>query len=143
MKKTILPLLSFMLLGGNLIAQTFSKDSTSKQVHKGYKESIFPGGKEAWINYVQSNVNGALGKYILNPKGLPKVQQSAYVTFKVDKDGSITDVVVTNAAELNPKLVEEALRVIKSSPKWTPAMSDGEFITEKGTQTITWEHGKK
>ncbi len=101
-----------VVVGTGLRAQKQVNDS-SKQMHKGYKESVFPGGKEGWINYVQSNVNGALGKYIPNPQGLQKVQQSAYVTFKIGADGSITDVEVTNATELNPKLVEEALRVIK------------------------------
>lgn len=109
---------------------------------KGYKDAIFPGGKEGWLKYVERNVNGSLGKLIPNPKELERVQQSAFVSFIVDTDGVVRDVIVTNYSSLHPKLVEEAIRVIKGSPKWKPAMSNGQFIRYKGIQTITWEHGK-
>lgn len=131
MKKIVLSLILFVSCLTILSAQ-----------EKGYQDAVFPGGKEGWLKYVETNLNVSLGKYIPNPKGLEKVQQSAYVSFKVDTSGSITDVVVTNADSLHPKLVEEAIRVIKGSPKWKPAMSNGGFVTSKGIQTITWQHGK-
>lgn len=38
--------------------------------------------------------------------------------FTIDEDGFVTDVHVTQS--LDPRLDEEAVRVIKSSPRWTP-----------------------
>jgi periplasmic protein TonB len=54
------------------------------------------------------------------------IQGSVFVTFIVEKDGSIGGVAPLNNA---PKILEkEALRVISSMPKWTPGMKNGKPV---------------
>lgn len=57
-----------------------------------------------------------------------KVQGRVYVQFVVEKDGSITDVKVIRGRELGNGIPEEAVRVVKAMPKWTPAMMDGKVV---------------
>lgn len=56
-----------------------------------------------------------------------KESGTAYVTFVVEIDGSITDVVVRNK-DLPQLLQKEAIRVVKASPKWNPGSKNGERV---------------
>jgi TonB family protein len=47
-----------------------------------------------------------------------KIQGRVNVKFAVDSDGSVTDVEAVGAP--NPLLAAEAVRAVKTSPKWTP-----------------------
>lgn len=49
-----------------------------------------------------------------------------FVSFVVEKDGSIQDVKIEKG--VTPALNEEALRVVRSMPKWTPALKDGKEV---------------
>ena len=49
---------------------------------------------------------------------MERIQGRVYVEFTIDVDGSVTDVTLLRG--VHPLLDAEALRVIKSSPKWTP-----------------------
>lgn len=54
------------------------------------------------------------------------IEGAVYVTFIVEKDGSIGGVMPLNKA---PKILEkEALRVISSMPKWSPGMKNGKPV---------------
>jgi outer membrane biosynthesis protein TonB len=63
-------------------------------------------------NYRTPDVEGLRGKVI--------------VSFVVEKDGSIVDVKVIK--DLGYGTGAEAIRVLKLSPKWTPAMQDGKPV---------------
>jgi len=52
-----------------------------------------------------------------------------YVDFIIDTDGSVTNVKLMHGAD--PLLDAEALRVISSSPKWTPGKHDGKEVKVK------------
>lgn len=52
-----------------------------------------------------------------------KITGSVIVAFVVEKDGSITDVKVQRS--VYPSLDEEAVKVLKLSPKWVPGMQRG------------------
>lgn len=77
----------------------------------------FPGGMEALIKYLSTNI-----KY---PKDAvkQKIQGRVLVTFVVDTDGSIKDVKVAKA--VYPSIDKESVRVVKKMPKWTPGKKDG------------------
>ena len=51
------------------------------------------------------------------------VQGRVTVQFVVEKDGSISDVHVLRGVD--PSLDKEAVRVVKSMPRWTPGKQNG------------------
>ncbi|RYG20542.1 MAG: energy transducer TonB [Chitinophagaceae bacterium] len=71
----------------------------------------FPGGMAAWSKFIQKNLRYP---YIAQETG---IQGKVYISFVVEKDGSITDVAVTRG--IGGGCDEEAMRVIKKSPKWS------------------------
>jgi hypothetical protein len=72
-------------------------------------------------NYRTPDVEGLRGKVI--------------VSFVVEKDGSIVDVKVIK--DLGYGTGAEAIRVLKLSPKWTPAMQDGKPVRVTYSLPIT------
>jgi protein TonB len=59
------------------------------------------------------------------------VQGRVVCTFVVEKDGSITDVRVVKSVD--PSLDKEAMRVVKSMPKWIPGKQNGSAVRVKYT----------
>jgi TonB family protein len=53
------------------------------------------------------------------------IQGKVYISFVVERDGSITNVVATQGGEIGGGIPEEAIRVVQSMPKWEPGMQDG------------------
>jgi protein TonB len=51
------------------------------------------------------------------------IQGKVYVTFVVEKDGSVANVTVVKG--VNPLIDDEALKAVKSSPKWSPGRERG------------------
>ena len=77
----------------------------------------YPGGEEARISYLQQNI-----KYPEEAKELG-IQGKVFVTFVVEVDGTITDVRVLRG--IGGGCDEEAIRVVKSMPKWVPGKQRG------------------
>jgi protein TonB len=77
----------------------------------------FPGGEAALYNF--------LGKNLRYPDMAKEtgISGKVYVTFIVEKDGSITDVKL--ARGIGGGCDEEALRVVNLMPKWTPGKQRG------------------
>ena len=80
----------------------------------------FPGGLQALIQYISSNV-----KYPKDAEDAGK-EGRVIVRFVVNEDGTISDETLINS--VFPSLDEEALRVIKSMPKWHPGEQDGKKV---------------
>ncbi len=80
----------------------------------------FPGGMAAWAKFIQRNLNYP---YIAQENN---VQGKVFLSFVVEKDGSITDVGVTRG--IGAGCDEEAVRVIKKSPKWKPGMQNNQAV---------------
>ncbi len=57
--------------------------------------------------------------------------------FIVNKDGSISDVEVVKSGG-DPSLDKEAVRVIKSMPKWKPGMQRGKPVRVKYTAPVNF-----
>ncbi len=81
------------------------------------EQPSYPGGEEARIGYLQQNI-----KYPEEAKELG-IQGKVFVTFVVEVDGSITDVRVLRG--IGGGCDEEAIRVVKSMPKWVPGKQRG------------------
>jgi len=62
-----------------------------------------------------------------------------FVEFIVERDGSLSNFKVVGGAD--PILEAEALRVIKSSPSWTPGKIDGEAVRMSYTIPIKFSIG--
>ena len=80
----------------------------------------FPGGQIAMMKYIMENM-----KY---PEQAMKegIQGRVTVRFIVEKDGSISD--VKPVLSVHPLLNKEAVRVVKSMPKWTPGKQNGKPV---------------
>lgn len=81
------------------------------------KEPSFPGGLSEFYKFVAKNF-----KIPANFKSKDKLIAS----FIVEKDGSLTNINVKK--DLGSGTKEEAIRVLKTSPKWIPATVDNETI---------------
>lgn len=80
--------------------------------------------------------------YLSNNIQYPAYEQSAgiegtvYVSFVVEKDGSISEVKAEKEVSGGPGLTREAIRVIESMPAWTPGKMNGTNVRVKMTQPI-------
>ncbi|WP_143525090.1 TonB family protein [Labilibacter marinus] len=91
----------------------------------------FPGGVEALKQFIASNL-----KYppIAAESG---IQGRVYVTFTVDVDGSIKDVKVVRG--ICPSVDAEAIRIVKSMPKWKPGKQRGRSVPMSYTVPINFK----
>ena len=78
----------------------------------------YPGGMRAMMDYIIANIE--------RPEGTDDINGRVVLKFVVEKDGSIGDVQVIRS--LDSRLDAEAIRVVKSFPKWTPGMSNGKPV---------------
>lgn len=89
------------------------------------------------------NGNEGLGKYLSENIKYPKkalkngVSGKVFVQFVIDKTGKVTNVVAVRGVEKS--LDKEAVRVIKSMPKWKPGMKDGQPVKVKYTIPINFK----
>lgn len=84
---------------------------------------MYPGGDAALMGYLHDNI-----KYptVAAENG---VQGRVVVGFVVERDGSITDVNILRGVD--PSLDREAMRVVKSMPRWNPGKQNGSAVRVK------------
>ena len=80
----------------------------------------FPGGVEAMYKYLASNI-----KYPQLARE-QSITGRVYVTFVVEKDGSVSGVKVLR--DIGGGCGAEAVRVVKAMPKWTPGKQRGKAV---------------
>lgn len=90
-------------------------------------ESQYPGGTKAWERFLLKNLR------------IPQVaidngiEGTVMVQFVVDREGNVSNVeAISGPAELR----DEAVRVIKKSGKWTPAVQNGKHVPSYKKQPI-------
>jgi TonB family protein len=91
----------------------------------------FPGGMGAFGKFLQTNL-----KYPINAQRA-NVQGKVYVQFVVNTDGSIQNVDVLKSVGFGCD--EEAVRVIKSVPRWTPAKQSERAVRSRFTIPINFQ----
>ena len=65
------------------------------------------------------------------------IQGLVTVSFVVEKDGSISGAKVIRSVD--PSLDKEALRIIRSMPRWTPGKQDGKPVRVKYTIPVRFK----
>ena len=109
------------------LAAELQKEAEAEDPNKIYDNAEvmpeYPGGQVALMRYIAQNV-----KY---PKSAQEngTQGKVVVQFVVDTDGSIINAYVLTSVD--PDLDTEALRVIKSMPRWTPGKQKGKNVRVK------------
>ncbi len=94
----------------------------------------YPGGTPALMRFLSTKV-----KY---PKEAEKrgEQGKAYVQFVVKSDGNVDYVQIAKTSG-SKVLDDEAVRVVKSMPRWTPAKQDGENVSSMLTLPVAFKLG--
>lgn len=87
----------------------------------GFRPPCFPGGDARLMKYITEHIDYSRLPKEAHIEGKPRV----IVQFCVMKDGSVDSVKV--ARSLGPQFDAEAVRVVKSLPKFTPGMEHGEL----------------
>lgn len=91
----------------------------------------FPGGQQALFKYLSENVKYPV---IAQENG---IQGRVICQFVVNKDGAIVDVEVVRSGG-DPSLDKEAIRVIKSMPKWKAGQQRGKPVRVKYTVPVNF-----
>ena len=91
----------------------------------------FPGGVQALMKYLGENVKYPV---IAQENG---IQGKVVCQFTVNKDGSVVDVEVVRSAG-DASLDKEAVRVIKSMPKWHPGKQRGKAVRVRYTLPVNF-----
>jgi TonB family protein len=84
------------------------------------EKPLFPGGEEAFIKYIATNTKYPAESVKNGEEG------TVYIRFIITKNGDIEKPILLRHAY--PLLEEEALRVVKSSPKWQPGKRKGKPV---------------
>ena len=93
----------------------------------------------------QPQFPGNLNQYLRDHINYPTIAQEngiqgkVIVQFVVERDGSITQVNVIRGVD--PSLDKEAVRVVKSMPKWTPGRQNGQAVRVKFTLPVNFKLG--
>lgn len=106
-----MPLVILMLMLCSFSTSYFSSDGTNKID----QAASFPGGFKAFRNFL-----------IKTTRKVSSTNGRVEVSFIVESDGTITNEKVENG--LDEASDKEVLRVIKSSPKWEPALQKGKKV---------------
>jgi len=104
---------------GNGIADTTNKDH----------EALFPGGMNAWKKYLEKNL------YFPTQYKFENADKAVVVVAAViDEDGNMTDVEINTP--LYPAFDDIALKVVKHSPKWQPAVQHNRRVKYRILQAV-------
>lgn len=92
----------------------------------------FPGGQQQLFRYLSENIKYPV---IAQENG---IQGKVICQFVVNKDGSIVEVEVVRSGG-DASLDKEAIRVIKSMPKWNPGKQRGKPVRVKYTVPVNFK----
>lgn len=90
----------------------------------------YPGGLNKFYSFLSDNI---VYPPIAKQK---KIHGHVFITFTVEKDGELANIRVLRG--LSPEVDAEALRVMKLSPKWKPAIRNKEVVRCDYTVPITF-----
>ena len=145
--KKIISIVIFVFAGIILSAQTdttaskkdavVTADSTAKKASETepvfrFAEEMpdFPGGLDAFRTYLSKNI-----KYPVEERKA-KIQGTVYISFTIEKDGSVSNVYAVKEVSGAPGLTAEAIRVISAMPKWSPGKMNGRPVRVEMTQPV-------
>lgn len=142
MKKHILFVLFFASISF-LYSQTdfpFKNDNTPVEIHDtiGNDEIFtvveespeFPGGGGKAMLFISKNLK--------IPETEAVISGTVYVTFVIERDGSISNVMILRG--ISQECDNEAIRVVKSMPKWHPGRQNGKAVRVQFILPIIFQH---
>jgi protein TonB len=97
-------------------------------------QAEYPGGLSAWARFLNKNLrypDDALNNGVAG---------TVMVQFVVDLEGNVSDIQVISGPE-SGGLREEAIRVIRKSGKWEPAVQNGRHVKAYRKQPVTFIQG--
>lgn len=113
----------FILMGGVAVAQSNGSATVGGEIYTVVEQSpSFPGGEDAMIQWLGTHV-----QYPAEAKA-KALEGTVFVTFVVEKDGSISAVKVLNPKPETAVLEQEAVRVVRTMPKWKAGKSQGKKV---------------
>ena len=89
----------------------------------------FPGGEKEFVNFYRSHMQ--------YPQVAKKnnIQGRVIAVFVIEKDGSLSDIkIIRDPGDLG----EEAIRLLKASPRWTPGIQNGKTVRVQYTEAINF-----
>lgn len=111
-----------------------AKEVVEDKPKETYEIQVLPqpvGGEAAWAKFLQKNLH-------YPPQAIDAhVQGKVFLSFIIEKDGHITDVVVERGVGYG--LDEEAMRVLKLAPAWKPGIQNGHQVRVKFTMPISFQ----
>jgi periplasmic protein TonB len=91
----------------------------------------FPGGEAAWGKFLQKNLH-------YPPQAVEAgVSGKVFVSFVVEKDGHLSNIKVERGPGYG--LDEEAVRVLKMAPAWSPGIQNGQKVRVSYVMPITFQ----
>lgn len=98
----------------------------------------FSGGARGWSNFLNKNLNVRSIQESIDEDSYISfgLVQQAHLEFTVCEDGEVCDIEVLNGDKISPAFEEEVMRVMKRSPRWKPALRDGQPVKTRFRQPI-------
>ncbi len=136
MKKIALFLLCVLNGLTNLAQNSNSPDSlgASEKVYT-FVDTMpeFPGGQLAMFRFIDEN------KVYPSEELSKRIEGTMYLTFVVRADGTVSDVKEVRRIQDGLALSREALRVVRSMPKWKPGILNGQPISVQMNLPVKFE----
>jgi TonB family protein len=123
MKKLIFSSLIVVLMVGLYPKESLAQDDKLYNFVAMETPPTYPGGMAEFYKFLGNNV-----QYPKSAKD-ENVQGTVYVSFTIEKDGSLTDIKVDR--KLGAGTDEEAVRILKLSKRWNPGMQNGKVVRVK------------
>ena len=118
MKKLFLIVFFMAFVSVNAYSQSKEQDDAVYSMVS--EQPSFPGGMQEMMKFISEN-----RKYPAEAK-VKDIHGKVIVAFVVERDGSLSDVKIRRG--IGYGCDEEAIRVIKSMPKWTPGKQNGKAV---------------
>lgn len=129
-------IISFSAIAQNQIPNdtivTGSDNDTSAVFRKVEYEASFSGGQLEWRKFLERNLKAD----VATEHGAPAGIYTVLMQFVVDKEGNISD--VKPLTNLGYGMEAEVVRILKKSPKWSPAIQNGKPVKAYRKQPVTF-----
>jgi TonB family protein len=105
------------------IEEVTHNESNADSVYSFAEEMpMFPGGQDSLNAYIIRTI-----RYPIEAKAAG-LQGTVYINFIVEKDGSVSNINVIKGIKEGMVLEQEAVRVVKTMPKWNPGKMDSKPV---------------
>ncbi len=97
-------------------------------------DPAYPGGDAAMMKYLNDNINYPMSARDEGMEG------TVFIDFVVDENGNVIDVTAVDfVGDENQALKDEAIRLVKSMPKWLAGTQHGKAVSSTFSIPITFQ----